>query len=98
MGKELPAMNNYTWHILFRVLTTTAQPGQDTVFKYSQKRAQSVTFVTEWMFHWEEKVYFLMKIFRLWNATVISRASSNIRLYLIFYWNQFEKKDFEKKL
>ena len=36
MGKELPAMNNYTWHILFRVLTTTAQPGQDTVFKYSQ--------------------------------------------------------------
>ena len=35
MGKELPAMNNYTWHILFRVLTTTAQPGQDTVFKYS---------------------------------------------------------------
>ena len=37
MGKELPAMNNCTWHILFRVLTTTAQPGQDTVSKYSQE-------------------------------------------------------------
>ena len=35
MGKELPAMNNYTWHILFRVLTTTVQPGQDRVSKYS---------------------------------------------------------------
>ena len=38
MGKELPAINNYTWHILFRVLTTTAQPGQDTVFKYSRSQ------------------------------------------------------------
>ena len=36
MGKELLTMNNYTWHILFRVLTTTAQPGQDTIFKYSR--------------------------------------------------------------
>ena len=35
MGKELPAMNNYTWHIFFRVLTTTVQAGQDTILKYS---------------------------------------------------------------
>ena len=47
MGKELPAMNNYTWHILFRVLTTTAQPGQDTVFKYSRWKGAEKTFKGE---------------------------------------------------
>ena len=36
MGKELPAMNNYTWHIFFRVLRTTVQAGQDTILKYSR--------------------------------------------------------------
>ena len=46
MGKELPAMNNYTWHLLFRVLTTTAQPGQDTVFKYSHILAGTVGFIS----------------------------------------------------
>ena len=35
MGKELPAMNNYTWHIFFGVLRTTVQAGQDTILKYS---------------------------------------------------------------
>ena len=36
MGKELPAINNYAWHIFFRVLTTTVQAGQDTILKYSR--------------------------------------------------------------
>ena len=35
MGKELPAMNKYTWHIFFRVLMTTLQPGQDSVSKFN---------------------------------------------------------------
>ena len=37
MRKELPAMNKYTWHIFFRVLTTTLQPGQDSVSKFNHR-------------------------------------------------------------
>ena len=47
MGKELPAMNNYTWHILFRVLRTTVQPGQDRVSKYNQHEALEQGWIQE---------------------------------------------------